>query len=89
MKSRKELLFNALYVCHALIVWAGTIWQIGYVFKNQRAEDITVFWMTCLLLGELLALPRAIESDYIVWKACHIVASILVSVLFIGVMTYK
>ena len=89
MGEKKEILVNILYFGHALVIWSGTIWQIIYVFEEQSARDITLFWMSCILLSELLALPRAIKSEYFVWKACHIVAVILVSILLIGVILYR
>ena len=89
MNKKRESLVNILYIGHALIVWSGTIWQTVYVFREQSAKDITLFWIGCILLSELLALPRAVKSDYLVWKACHIISAILILILLVGVILYK
>jgi hypothetical protein len=83
-----ELTANTLYLLHVLIIWGGGVWQARYIFANRSAEDITLVWVVCLLVSELMALPRAIKSQYLVWKACYIVATILIAVLLLGVIMY-
>lgn len=85
----KERLYDALYVGHALIIWAGSINQIAHIFVHQSAQDITVLWIACLLASELLALPRALKSHYWVWGACHCVSSVLIAILLMGVILYR
>jgi len=83
-----EHIKNGLYLGHALIVWAGGGQQIWHVYHYQSAQDITLFWVGCLLLAEFLALPRTFSSRFWVWKFCHIVSAILVSILLVGVIFY-
>ena len=84
-----EALYDWLYVLHALIVWAGSIRQLCYIFKHKKARDITLFWIVCILMSELLALPRSLTSGYWVWGVCHIISSILVVLLLIGIIKYR
>jgi len=84
-----EALRNGLYLGHAIIIWSGAIWQIMHVFTYQSAQDITHFWVTCLLIAELLALPRALSSPYKVWKICHIGGVALLAILLVGVFKYN
>lgn len=79
---------NWLYMAHAFVIWIGVIYQIIYVYSHKSATDITVIWMVCLLLGELFALPRALDSPYWAWKLCHLVAFGLLAVLLSGVILY-
>lgn len=79
---------DALYMIHALTIWGGSIWQICHVFSNKSAEDITLVWMICLFISELVALPRCLKSKYLVWKLCHCVASVLIGILLIGIILY-
>lgn len=76
------------YILHALIIWGASMPQIIHVYKEQSAEDILWYWIGGLLLSELLALPRAFGSPYLVWKACHVVSTILIGVLLAGVIIY-
>ena len=78
-----------LYLGHALIVWGGGIWQIIHVFKTKSVEDIALAWIACLLVSEMMALPRAVRSEYWVWGLCHIVGSILLTILLVGVLIYR
>ena len=84
----KQKVKNYMYLAHALVVWAGGTNQIIYVFTEKSAQDITIFWIACLLFSEFLALPRAIDSPYIVWKLCHVISSILIATLLAGVIIY-
>lgn len=84
----RELRDNVLYGGHAGIVWSGTSYQIYHVFSNQSAQDVTIFWIIAMLIGEAIALPRACHSPYKVWRLCHWVALGLISVLLIGVVMY-
>lgn len=77
-----------LYMLHALIVWGGGSWQILHVYSHRSAEDITLVWVTCLLLSELVALPRAFDSPFWVWKLCHVVSTILIGILLVGIVLY-
>ena len=86
MKQRLE---DILYLGHAGIIWLGGIFQIIHVFKYQSAQDITLFWVGCLLIAELIALPRACDSKYWVWSVCHIGGAILMALLLVGVWLYR
>ena len=79
---------NFLYGFHAFIIWVGSIWQIHHIFTAQSAKDLTPFWIGCLLVAELAALPLACSSPYRLWKICHIVGACLVAVLLGGVILY-
>ena len=83
-----EALFDALYIAHAGIIWAGSIKQLAYIYTKKRARDITWLWVSCLLASEVLALPRAITSGYPVWWLCHTVSTCLMVALLIGVRRY-
>ena len=80
---------NRLYLGHALIIWAGGLYQIIHIFHYKSAEDITLFWVGCLLASELLALPRAFDSLFLVWKACHVISAVLITLLLMGVILYR
>ena len=84
----KEKLYNGLYICHATVVWAGSITQIYHIYAHKSAQDVTLFWIACILLAEFLALPRALKSPFWVWKMCHLVAIVLITILLTGVVLY-
>lgn len=84
-----EGLYDWLYVMHALIVWAGSTRQLYHILKHKRARDITLLWIGAILTSELLALPRSLTSGYWVWGLCHIISSVLVVVLLVGVIKYR
>lgn len=84
-----ELTVNLLYMAHAIVIWAGSIQEIYHIFKGRSAKDVTVFWICCLLLSEVMALPRAWTSGYWVWWACHIGGVILLAVMLFGVVKYR
>ena len=73
---------------HAYFVWAGLISQIVHIFRYQSAQDIMWYMVLGLLLSEFVALPRAVDSQYWVWKLCHKVSAGLVAVLLAGVILY-
>ena len=79
---------DILYLFHASIIWLGGIFQIVYVFQHKSAQDITLFWVACLLIAELIALPRACDSKYKVWKLCHVIGAVLIGILLVGVWLY-
>jgi len=83
-----ETLFDALYIAHAGIIWTGSIREIAHIYKKRSARDITKFWIVCLLMAEMLALPRALTSGYAVWGICHIVSACLIAVLLVGVWRF-
>ncbi len=89
VKSKAEVIRDWLYLSHALIIWGGGIYQIVHIFVNKSAKDITLLWVLCLLYAELVALPRAIHSEYWVWKICHIVGAILITLLLVAVILYR
>ena len=84
----KDKLDNLLYIGHALIVWIGGSFQIHHVFSTRSAEDVTLVWAVCLLVSELIALPRCVHSPFWVWRWCHIIGAILTAILLGGVITY-
>lgn len=80
---------HKLYGAHAIIVWCGAIWQNIYVYSHQSAEDITLFWVGALFASEIIALPLSRGSKHKVWGWCHIVGSILIGALLVGVLLYR
>ena len=78
-----------LYMVHAFVVWVGGSHQIFTVFSHRSAQDISLVWIACLLISELTALPRCFGSEFWVWKACHVVSSVLIAILLTGVVMYK
>ena len=79
---------HGLYGFHAGIVWSGLAWQIRHIYLAQSAKDVTLFWIICLLIAEISALPLACSSKYRVWKLCHIVATCLMIILLVGVCRF-
>ena len=79
---------NWLYMGHSFIIWAGSLEQIWHIWAYRSAQDLTLFWIVCLFASELVALPRALASQYWVWKLCHIVGSCLMVALLLGVIKY-
>jgi len=83
-----EFMAHGLYLTHAIIVWLGSIREISHIYKHKSARDLTRFWIVCLLIAELIALPLALSSGYTLWWLCHVVGACLVTVLLIGVKLY-
>ena len=83
------MIYDILYMAHALIIWVGSLREIYHIFKARSARDVTIFWVACLLSAEILALPRSLTSDYWVWYVCHIVGAILTGILLFGVIKYR
>jgi len=84
----RELILDILYIGHIVIVWTGGIYQVAHVYINQRATDITLLWVWCLLVSKVIALPRAWESKHGVWKVCHIGSLVIIGALVVGKMLY-
>ena len=78
-----------LYAMHAMIVWSGAIWQIAHIFTHKSAQDVTLFWVSALLVSELVALPLACSSKFGIWALCHRVGCVLCTILLIGVVLYR
>lgn len=89
MNKLSEQTRTRLYATHAVIIWAGAIWQIAHIFTYKSAQDITVFWVSALLVSELVALPLACSSRFGIWALCHRVGCILCTILLIGVVLYR
>lgn len=85
---KRESLLNGFYLLHAIIVWSGLAWQMRHIYIVRSAKDITLFWIICLLIAEVSALPLACSSRYRMWRLCHIVALILITILLVGVLRY-
>lgn len=85
----REQTRTRLYASHALIIWAGAVWQIVHVFSHRSAQDITIFWVSALLVSELVALPLACSSRFGIWALCHRVGAVLCAILLIGVLAFK
>ena len=85
----KEQTRTRLYASHAIIIWAGAVWQIAHIFTYKSAQDITVFWVSALLISELVALPLACSSRFGIWAVCHKVGAVLCAILLIGVLAYR
>ena len=83
-----ENLANALYLLHALVTWGGGIRELYHILKCRSARDVKLSWISCLVFAEFLALPRAFSSCYWVWMLCHVVATILLIILWVAVFKY-
>ena len=85
----KEQTRTRLYATHAIIIWSGAIWQIAHIFRYESAQDITIFWVSALLVSELVALPLACSSKYGIWAWCHRIGCVLCAILLAGVLVFK
>lgn len=83
------MLFNSLYIMHALIIWAASSVEIVHIYKHKSAKDVKVWWIAGLLVAELIALPLALSSGFWAWWLCHVIGAILVSILLFGVIHYR
>ena len=83
------MIVDLLYILHSSVSWIGSAKQIHYIYTHKSAQDLTVFWVVCLLLSELLALPRALTSGYWAWWLCHIVSTGLMAALLVGAILYR
>lgn len=80
--------YHWLYLIGAVIVQLGGIFQIVKTYTTRSAEDIAIWWLIALLLGELIHCPLSFSSKYGVWKIAHIIAVVLILLLLIGVVLY-
>ena len=78
---------HKLYGAHAIITWWGIAVQIIYTFQNHSIL-IVWWWPAAMLAAELMALPLAWSSKIGIWKWCHVIGSILVGILLVGVVAY-
>lgn len=83
-----ELIANLTYGASAVLIWAGAIHQIYYVFRHKSARDITLFWLVTLTAALALTLFRVFTSPYIVWKVAQAGSLALTLTLLGGVWKY-
>lgn len=86
--SRREKVYNWLYLAGTGAVHYGATLQIIKLFTTKSAEDLSLWWMVFLFLGHSLHLPRSVSSRFGVWKLNCLLGMSLIAVMIIGILLY-
>ena len=85
----KEKIVNILYLIGGGLVQCGAITQIIKMHRTHSVSDFAFLWLLALTIGEILHLPRSLNSQYWAWKVICITATTTIMVLFFSYLTYR
>ena len=73
--------FDVLYTIGLLVVWYGNIRQACRVVKTKSTRSLHLHLFWAMLFSITIRLPRAVTSDYWVWKYGYMISFVLMLVL--------